>query len=133
MLIVDDSAVVRQVLTARARAGPGIDVIGAVPDPIFAMQRMNQQWPDVVVLDVEMPRMDGITFLKELMAVRPTPVVICSTLTERGAETTLEAMSAGAVAIVTKPTRRPARRSWSRTAPTSPARSRAPRAATCAG
>lgn len=103
VLIVDDSAVVRQVLTAALERDPQIAVIGAVPDPIFAMHRMNQEWPDVVVLDIEMPRMDGITFLKELMAVRATPVVICSTLTERGAETTLKAMSAGAVAIVTKP------------------------------
>jgi two-component system chemotaxis response regulator CheB len=103
VLIVDDSAVVRQVLTAMLQQDPSINVMGSVPDPIYAMQRMNQNWPDVVVLDVEMPRMDGITFLKELMAVRPTPVVICSTLTERGAQTTLEALSAGAVAIVTKP------------------------------
>jgi two-component system chemotaxis response regulator CheB len=103
VLIVDDSAVVRQVLTAVLEQDPGICVVGAAPDPIYAMQRMNANWPDVVVLDVEMPRMDGITFLKELMAVRPTPVVICSTLTERGAQTTLEALGAGAVAIVTKP------------------------------
>jgi two-component system chemotaxis response regulator CheB len=103
VLIVDDSAVVRQVLTAVLQKDPGIDVLGAVPDPIFAMHRMNQYWPDVVLLDVEMPRMDGITFLKELMVIRPTPVVICSTLTERGAETTLQAMSAGAVAIIAKP------------------------------
>jgi two-component system chemotaxis response regulator CheB len=103
VLIVDDSAVVRQVLTSVLEQDPDIDVIGAVPDPIFAMHRMNQQWPDVVLLDVEMPRMDGITFLKELMAVRATPVVVCSTLTERGADTTLQAMSAGAVAVITKP------------------------------
>ncbi|HTY29806.1 MAG TPA: chemotaxis response regulator protein-glutamate methylesterase, partial [Mycobacterium sp.] len=103
VLIVDDSAVVRQVLTKVLEKDPQIDVMGAVPDPIFAMHRMNQQWPDVVLLDVEMPRMDGITFLKELMAIRATPVVVCSTLTERGAETTLQAMSAGAVAIITKP------------------------------
>jgi two-component system chemotaxis response regulator CheB len=67
------------------------------------MERMKAQWPDVIVLDVEMPRMDGVTFLKKLMAEHPTPVVICSTLTEKGAETTMQAMSAGAVAIVTKP------------------------------
>jgi two-component system chemotaxis response regulator CheB len=103
VLIVDDSAVVRQVLGAVLEQDPAIRVIGSAPDPIYAMQRMNRNWPDVVVLDVEMPRMDGITFLKELMVVRPTPVVICSTLTERGAQTTLEALSAGAVAIVTKP------------------------------
>ena len=103
VLIVDDSAVVRQVLSAMLGHDPAINVMGTAADPIYAMQRMNKQWPDVVVLDVEMPRMDGITFLKKLMSVRPTPVVICSTLTEKGAETTLAAMSAGAVAFVTKP------------------------------
>jgi len=104
VLIVDDSAVVRQVLSAVLGQAAGIEVIGTAPDPIFAMERMNQDLPDVVVLDVEMPRMDGITFLRKLMAVRPTPVVICSTLTDKGAETTLQAMSAGAVSFVTKPT-----------------------------
>lgn len=103
VLIVDDSAVVRQVLTANLSQDPGIKVIGAVADPLFAMARMQMQWPDVIVLDVEMPRMDGITFLKKLMAERPTPVVICSTLTEKGAETTMQALAAGAVSIVTKP------------------------------
>jgi two-component system chemotaxis response regulator CheB len=103
VLIVDDSAVVRQVLTAVLDREPGIHVSGSAADPIFAMERMNRDWPDVVILDVEMPRMDGITFLKKLMSVRPTPVVICSTLTERGAETTMEAMAAGAVGFVTKP------------------------------
>ncbi|MFZ2406267.1 MAG: chemotaxis response regulator protein-glutamate methylesterase [Methylobacter sp.] len=103
VLIVDDSAVVRQVLTANLSQDPGINVIGAVSDPVFAMARMQSQWPDVIVLDVEMPRMDGITFLKKLMAERPTPVVICSTLTEKGAETTMQALAAGAVSIVTKP------------------------------
>jgi two-component system chemotaxis response regulator CheB len=104
VLIVDDSAVVRQVLTAVLDREPGIHVAGTAADPIFAMERMNKNWPDVVILDVEMPRMDGITFLKKLMSVRPTPVVICSTLTEKGAETTMEAMAAGAVGFVTKPT-----------------------------
>ncbi|MDP1773669.1 MAG: chemotaxis response regulator protein-glutamate methylesterase [Methylobacter sp.] len=103
VLIVDDSAVVRQVLTENLSQDPGINVIGAASDPIFAMTRMQTQWPDVIVLDVEMPRMDGITFLKKLMAERPTPVVICSTLTEKGAETTMQALAAGAVSIVTKP------------------------------
>ena len=103
VLIVDDSAVVRQVLTAVLDREPGIHVAGTAADPIFAMERMNKGWPDVVILDVEMPRMDGITFLKKLMSIRPTPVVICSTLTERGAETTMEAMGAGAVGFVTKP------------------------------
>jgi two-component system chemotaxis response regulator CheB len=103
VLIVDDSAVVRQVLTENLSQDPGINVIGAASDPIFAMTRMQTQWPDVIVLDVEMPRMDGITFLKKLMTERPTPVVICSTLTEKGAETTMQALAAGAVSIVTKP------------------------------
>jgi two-component system chemotaxis response regulator CheB len=103
VLIVDDSAVVRQVLSAALSADPAIEVMGAASDPVFAMERMRAQWPDVIVLDVEMPRMDGITFLKKLMAERPTPVVICSTLTEKGAQTTLQALAAGAVSIVTKP------------------------------
>ena len=103
VLIVDDSAVVRQVMTALLGKESAIEVTGAVSDPIFAMTRMNQDWPDVVLLDIEMPRMDGITFLKKLMSVRPTPVVICSTLTEKGAETSMQALSAGAVEIVTKP------------------------------
>jgi two-component system chemotaxis response regulator CheB len=104
VLIVDDSAVVRQVLTEVLAQDPGIEVIGAASDPIFAMERMRAQWPDVIVLDVEMPRMDGITFLKKIMAERPTPVVICSTLTLKGAETTMQALAAGATSIVPKPT-----------------------------
>ena len=103
VLIVDDSAVVRQVLQAVLETDPSIKVIGVASDPIFALDKMNREWPDVIVLDVEMPRMDGITFLKKIMAERPTPVVICSTLTERGAATSVQAMEAGAVTIVTKP------------------------------
>jgi two-component system, chemotaxis family, protein-glutamate methylesterase/glutaminase len=103
VLLVDDSAVVRQVLAALLGKDPSIQVIASAPDPIFAMDKMNQQWPDVIVLDVEMPRMDGITFLKKIMSVRPTPVVICSTLTEKGAATSMQALAAGAVSIVTKP------------------------------
>jgi two-component system chemotaxis response regulator CheB len=103
VLIVDDSAVVRQVLTEVLAQDPGIEVIGAASDPVFAMERMRTQWPDVIVLDVEMPRMDGITFLKKIMAERPTPVVICSTLTEKGAETTMQALAAGATSIIPKP------------------------------
>lgn len=103
VFIVDDSAVVRQVLSATLAADPAIQVIGAASDPIFAMDRMAKDWPDVIVLDIEMPRMDGITFLRKIMAEHPTPVVICSTLTEKGADTTMLALSAGAVGIVTKP------------------------------
>ena len=103
VMVVDDSAVVRQVVTAMLQEDPDIEVLCAVADPILAIARMNVQWPDVIVLDVEMPRMDGITFLKKIMAERPTPVVICSTLAETGAETSMAAMAAGAVAIITKP------------------------------
>ncbi len=103
VLIVDDSAVVRQVLTQRLSADRAIEVMGAAADPVFAMDKMAKEWPDVIVLDVEMPRMDGLTFLRKIMAERPTPVVICSTLTTKGAETTMQAMGAGAVSIVAKP------------------------------
>jgi len=104
VFIVDDSAVVRQVLTGVLNSIPGITVIGSAPDPIFALKKLEQDWPDVIVLDIEMPRMDGVTFLKKLMHEHPIPVVICSTLTTKGAEVTMHAMSAGAVDIITKPT-----------------------------
>jgi two-component system, chemotaxis family, protein-glutamate methylesterase/glutaminase len=103
VLIVDDSAVVRQVLTEILTTDRSIHVLAAVADPLFAMQRMRTAWPDVIVLDIEMPRMDGITFLRKIMAERPTPVVVCSTLTTRGAATTLQALAAGAVTVVGKP------------------------------
>jgi len=103
VMVVDDSAVVRQVVAGLLAAAPGIEVQAAVADPVLAIERLRQAWPDVIVLDVEMPRMDGITFLRKLMSERPTPVVICSTLTEKGARTTMEALAAGAVSIVTKP------------------------------
>ena len=103
VLVVDDSAVVRQVLLAILESTPDIQVMASASDPIFAMDKLAREWPDVIVLDVEMPRMDGITFLKKIMAERPTPVVICSSLTEKGAETTLQALAAGAVEIITKP------------------------------
>ena len=103
VMIVDDSAVVRQVLSALLNGAQGIVVTHAVANPLLAIERMKTQWPDVIVLDVEMPRMDGITFLRKIMAERPTPVVICSTLTEKGAQTSMDALAAGAVAIITKP------------------------------
>ena len=101
-MIIDDSAIMRKHLSETLAAG-GIQVIGSASDPVFAMQRMKAEWPDVIVLDVEMPRMDGITFLKQLMAEHPTPVVMCSTLTEKGGQTTMQALAAGAVSFITKP------------------------------
>lgn len=103
VLIVDDSATVRQVMSAVLNNAPGIEVMGTAADPLFAMEKMNREWPDVLLMDVEMPRMDGITFLKRLMVERPTPVVICSSLTEAGTATAMQALSSGAVSIVTKP------------------------------
>jgi len=103
VMIVDDSAVVRQVIRENLEREADIEVIGAAADPLFALDRMKNDWPDVITLDVEMPRMDGITFLRKIMAEHPTPVVICSSLAEKGAETTMEALAAGAVGIITKP------------------------------
>jgi len=100
--IVDDSAVVRKYLADTLRAA-GIEVTSVSPDPLIAWDKLQADWPDVIVLDVEMPRMDGITFLRKIMAERPTPCVMCSTLTLEGAETTLQALSSGAVAFVSKP------------------------------
>jgi len=102
VFIVDDSALVRQVLTSCLASHPGIEVIGQASDPIYAIDKMRKDWPDVLILDVEMPRMDGITFLRQIMAERPTPTIICSTLTEQGAGVTVEALAAGAVGIFTK-------------------------------
>jgi len=103
VFVVDDSAVVRQVVSDLVNKAPDLRLVGAAPDPLYALERMQRDWPDVIVLDVEMPRMDGITFLKKIMAERPTPVVICSTLTEKNTETSLQALAAGAVDIVAKP------------------------------
>jgi len=103
VIIIDDSAVVRQVMTQVLARDPAIRIIAQAMDPIFALDKMNREWPDVIVLDVEMPRMDGITFLTKIMAEHPTPVIICSSLTEKGAETTMQALAAGAFAIFTKP------------------------------
>ncbi|MBL0085951.1 MAG: chemotaxis response regulator protein-glutamate methylesterase [Ideonella sp.] len=101
-MIVDDSAVVRKHLSDLLTAG-GVEVVATASDPLFAWPKLQSNPPDVLVLDVEMPRMDGISFLKKLMAEHPLPVVMCSTLTEKGSETTMQALAAGAVAFVTKP------------------------------
>lgn len=103
VFIVDDSAVMREVLQSVLRKHKDIEVIGTASDPIFAMERMKTAWPDVLILDVEMPRMDGITFLKQIMASRPTPVVICSSLTQEGAAVTMDALASGAFGIIAKP------------------------------
>lgn len=103
VLVVDDSAVVRLMMSELIAADPRLALAGVAADPIQAMARMRGNWPDVILLDVEMPRMDGITFLRKIMAERPTPVVICSTLAQDGAATTLDALAAGAIAIVPKP------------------------------
>lgn len=101
VFIIDDSALVRQVLSETLRS-ESINVIGTASDPIFARSKMEKNWPDVILLDMEMPRMDGLSFLKQLMSERPTPVIVCSTLTESGAKLTLDALSAGAVAVFEK-------------------------------
>ncbi|HNO21725.1 MAG TPA: chemotaxis-specific protein-glutamate methyltransferase CheB, partial [Leptospiraceae bacterium] len=101
--VVDDSAVVRQVFTEMLKH-PDVNLLFTANDPIFAMEKMEKAWPDVIILDVEMPRMDGISFLRKLMRERPTPVIICSTLTQDKSELTLQALSAGAVEVIAKPT-----------------------------
>jgi two-component system, chemotaxis family, protein-glutamate methylesterase/glutaminase len=102
-LIIDDSAVVRKTLEEILASDPDIEVIGTAADPFIAADRMLAAVPDVITLDVEMPRMDGLTFLKKLMSQHPIPVVMCSSLTDRGSETALTALEYGAVEIITKP------------------------------
>jgi two-component system chemotaxis response regulator CheB len=103
VLIVDDSAVVRQTLASVLESDPQIEVLGVASDPFVAARRIRDEAPDVITLDVEMPRMDGITFLRKLMAQHPIPVVMCSSLTEAGSETLMQALSAGAVDVILKP------------------------------
>jgi two-component system, chemotaxis family, protein-glutamate methylesterase/glutaminase len=103
VLVVDDSASVRQTLSAILSGDPEIEVIGTASDPFVAAKRIQDEVPDVITLDVEMPRMDGITFLRKLMAQRPLPVVMCSSLTEEGSETLMQALEAGAVDVILKP------------------------------
>ncbi|MDR3497314.1 MAG: chemotaxis response regulator protein-glutamate methylesterase [Ancalomicrobiaceae bacterium] len=103
VLIVDDSASVRQTLAQVLSQDPDIEVMGVASDPFIAARRIQEEIPDVITLDVEMPHMDGITFLKKLMLQHPIPVVMCSSLTVEGSETLMQALEAGAVDIILKP------------------------------
>ena len=103
VLIVDDSAVVRQILQGVLSADPEIEVVGTAPDPFVARDLIVERKPDVITLDMEMPRMDGITFLRKLMHYFPMPVVVVSSLTLEGSKLALEALSSGAVDIMCKP------------------------------
>lgn len=103
VLVIDDSALVRQVLSEILNKDKDIEVIGTASDPLMAREKIKKLNPDVLTLDVEMPKMDGITFLSNLMRLRPMPVVMVSTLTEKGADITMEALELGAVDFVTKP------------------------------
>lgn len=103
VLVVDDSAVIRQLLTGLLSEDPEIQVVGSAPDPFVARERIKELNPDVITLDVEMPNMNGVEFLKKIMTLRPMPVVMISTLTQVGAEITLEALEIGAVDFVPKP------------------------------
>jgi two-component system chemotaxis response regulator CheB len=103
VLIIDDSSVIRAVINEVLKGDPDIEVVGEAKDPIIAREQIKKLNPDVLTLDVEMPKMDGITFLKNLMRLRPMPVVMLSTLTTKGADTTLEALEIGAIDFIAKP------------------------------
>ena len=100
--IIDDSAVVREVLSSILSKSSDIEVINTSADPIFALERMQKNWPDVIVLDIEMPRMDGLTFLRKIMREHPTPVIICSSQAEEGTRMAIQAIQAGAIAVIEK-------------------------------
>src|SRR5512145_208094 len=103
VVVVDDSALVRSLLSEIINRQPDMECVGAAADPFIAREMIRNTNPDVITLDVEMPRMDGIDFLSRLMRLRPTPVVMVSTLTERGADVTLRALELGALDFVAKP------------------------------
>ncbi len=103
VLIIDDSALIRQLLTQIFNESPDLEVVGTASDPIIAREKIKTLNPDVLTLDVEMPRMDGLTFLRNLMRLRPMPVVMISTLTEKGADVTLAALDIGAIDFIAKP------------------------------
>jgi two-component system, chemotaxis family, protein-glutamate methylesterase/glutaminase len=103
VLVVDDSAIVRKILSQELGRRPGIEIVGTAPDPYVARDKIVALEPDVLTLDVEMPRMDGITFLRKLMIYRPMPVIVLSSLTPQGGKTAMEALEAGAVDVMCKP------------------------------
>ncbi|WP_317984266.1 response regulator [Candidatus Dactylopiibacterium carminicum] len=103
VLIVDDSILVREAARSLLERQPGIRVLDTAIDPLHTMEKMRREWPDVIVLDIQMPRMDGLSFLRKIMAERPTPIVICSSLVGNGAQTGVEALTAGAVSLISKP------------------------------
>jgi two-component system chemotaxis response regulator CheB len=103
VLIVDDSASVRITLSEIINSDPDLEVMATAADPYVAVERIRQEVPDVMFLDIELPRMDGLTFLRKIMSQRPIPVVICSSLAEAGSDTLIQALEAGAVDVVTKP------------------------------
>src|ERR1700761_482050 len=104
VLVVDDSAVMRELLSEILNSDPEIEVVGSASDPFVARERIKALNPDVVTLDIEMPKMDGLTFLRKIITLRPMPVVMISTLTQAGANITLEALEIGAVDFIAKPT-----------------------------
>jgi two-component system chemotaxis response regulator CheB len=101
--VIDDSALVRQVFTEIINAEPEFSLLFTASDPLFALDKMRSAWPDVIILDVEMPRMDGITFLRKIMQEHPTPIIMCSTLTQANSPTLMQALQNGAIDIFTKP------------------------------
>ncbi|MHB8939487.1 MAG: response regulator, partial [Thiobacillus sp.] len=103
VLVVDDSALIRGVMKEIINSHPDMEVVGVAPDPLVARELIKQTNPDVLTLDVEMPKMDGLEFLEKLMRLRPMPVVMVSSLTERGSDITMRALELGAVDFVTKP------------------------------
>jgi two-component system, chemotaxis family, protein-glutamate methylesterase/glutaminase len=103
VLIVDDSATVRQTLKAVLESDPEIEVLATAADPFIAAERIREEVPDVITLDIEMPRMDGLTFLDKIMSQHPIPIVICSSLTDAGSKTAIAALDRGAVEVISKP------------------------------